>query len=64
MKSKINKKFNEDNNDKSNFTMYINSQMFSSNFLYNQKYQYFDSLNKTTKNKNNLENQNDDNKEY
>ena len=64
MKSKINKKFNEDNNDKSNFTMDINSQMFSSNFLYNQKFQYFDSLNKTTKNKNNLENQNDDNKEY
>ena len=64
MKSKINKKFSEENSDKSNFIMDINSQMFSSNFLYNQKYQYLDSLNKTTKNKNIFENQNDDNKEY
>ena len=64
MKSKINKKFTEENSDKSNFVMDINSQMFSSNFLYNQKYQYYDSLNKTIKNKNKLENQNDDNKEY
>ena len=64
MKSKINKKFSEENSDKSNFIMDINSQMFSSNFLYNQKYQYLDSLNRTTKNKNIFENQNDDNKEY
>lgn len=64
MKSKINKKFAEDNEDKSYFVMDINSQMFSSHLLYNQKYQYFDSLNKSTKNENNIKKQNDDNKEY
>lgn len=63
MKSKINKKFIEDNSN-NNYIMDINSQMFSSNFLYNQKYQYLDSLSKTTSNKNILENQNDDNNEH